>query len=108
MKTAITDPIAIQEFIWVHKDGYEVPVIARIGKPYKIDEYSWACPAELLGVDSQYPDLQGEGSMQALCLAIQLIKTRLGHMLEDNETLCDINNKEDKWSEKQLQIMFGR
>src|SRR3954463_8038594 len=97
MKSPITDPIAVQEFLWIRKDGREVVVIARIGRPYKVDDHSWACPSELNGIDSQYPDMQGGGSMHALCLAIQLIKTRLGHLLDDEENLYDINDRECKW-----------
>ena len=106
-KSPIHNPIAKEELLWVRKDGSEVPVIAQIGMPYQVDEYSWACPAELRGVESQYPDMQGASSMQALHLAIHLIRTRLGHLLEDNEALYYPGDKEEKFDSDSLNNVFG-
>jgi hypothetical protein len=64
-----------------------VRIEAKLGKPYKVDAHSWACPAALDGIDGRYPDIVGGNSMQALSLALGLIAARLGHMLEDNAQL---------------------
>jgi hypothetical protein len=106
-KSPIHNPIAKEELLWVRKDGSEVAVVAQIGMPYQVDEYSWACPAELYGVESQYPDMHGASSMQALNLAIRLIRTRLGHLLEDNETLFYPSDKEVKLDTGFLDNVFG-
>jgi len=79
--------IATQTILWLRPDRTEVMIEAKIGTPYMLDERTWACPACLEGVDGRYPDIVGEGSFQALSLAMQLIGNRLGHMLEDSAQL---------------------
>jgi hypothetical protein len=106
-KSAIDRPIAREELVWVRRDGSEVSVTALTGAPYKIDGIGWACPTELSGVDSQYPDMRGGSSMQAICLAIRLIKTRLGHLLDDNETIYDIDDRTEKWDQARLAVAFA-
>lgn len=107
-KTPITDPIAIQELLWIHKDGKEVLLTAKVGRPYKVDDNTWACPAELCGFENQYPDMHGLGSMQALSLAMGLIKTRLGHLLEDGESLYYPEDKESLFDIQCLDAVFGK
>jgi hypothetical protein len=106
-KSPICNPIAKQELLWIRKDGSEVTVVAQIGMPYRVDECSWACPAELLGVESQYPDMHGVSSMQALNLAIRLIRTRLGHLLEDSEALYYPGDGEEKLDTDSMNSIFG-
>lgn len=106
-KSPIHDPIAKEELLWVRKDGSEVSVVAQIGMPYQVDEHSWACPVELWGVESQYPDMRGVSSMQALNLAISLLRTRLGHLLEDDEALYYPDDKEVKLDAGCLDNVFG-
>lgn len=108
MKSVIDHPIASEELVWIRKDGSEVSVIAQIGVPYEIEDFGWACPAELTGVDPQYPDIHGVSSMQAICLAIRLIKTRLGHLLDDNETIYDIDDRTEKWDRARLDVVFAK
>jgi hypothetical protein len=106
-KSVIDNPIAKVELVWIRKDANEVSVIAQIGSPYRIDDLSWACPSELRGVDSQYPDMQGGSSMQAICLAIRLIKTRLGHLLDDGESIYNIADRTEKLDRAYLDIVFA-
>lgn len=79
--------IASQSILWLRPDGAETLIEANIGEPYQIDDYTWACPASLIGVDGRYPDMVGGSSLQALSLALGLVTTRLGHMLEDKAKL---------------------
>lgn len=87
MRTDTPRFIASQSILWLHADGTETMIEARIGEPYQVDGRTWACPASLEGVDGRYPDIVGEGSLQALALALSLIATRLGHMLKNDEQL---------------------
>lgn len=87
MRTDTPKFIASQSILWLHADGTETMIDARIGEPYQVDARTWACPAALEGVDGRYPDIFGEGSFQALSLAMRLIATRLGHMLENDAQL---------------------
>lgn len=79
--------IASLSILWLRSDGAETLIEANIGEPYQIDEQTWACPASLVGVDGRYPDIVGGSSLQALSLALGLVKSRLGHMLEDKAKL---------------------
>ena len=107
-KTPIVDPVATQELLWVHKDGKEVIITARIGRPYRVDDDAWACPSELYGVENQYADMKGVGSMQALGLAMGLIKMRLGHLLEDGESLYYLDDKQSVFDGECLDAVFGK
>lgn len=107
-KTPITDPIAIEELLWVQKDGNEILITAKVGRPYKVDDDIWACPAELCGVDNQYPDMRGVGSMHALGLALSIIKKRLGHLIEDGEKLYYSDDKTSKFDKGSLDLLFGK
>ena len=107
-KTEITDPIATEELLWVKKDGEEIFITAKVGRPYKIDNHVWACPTELIGVDIKYPDMHGVGSMQALGLAMGLIKTRLGHLLEDGEKLYHLDDQKSELDKDCLDAIFGK
>ena len=107
-KTPITDPIAVQELLWIRKDGKEVLITAKVGRPYRVDDDTWACPSELCGVEKQYFDISGVGSMQALGLAMGLIKTRLGHLLEDGESLCYPGDKKSMFDNRCLDAVFGK
>ena len=107
-KSVIDSPIAKEELVRIREDGSEVSVIAQIGAPYQIGDVGWACPAELSGVDSQYPDIHGVSSMQAICLAICLIKTRLGHLLDDNEVIYDFDDRTERWDRDRLNVVFAK
>jgi hypothetical protein len=106
-KSVIVEPIAKVELVWIRKDASEVLVIAQLGLPYQVNELSWACPSELKGIDSQYPDIQGGSSMQAICLAIRLIKTRLGHLLDDGEIIYEIADRSEKLDRAYLETIFA-
>jgi len=105
-KSIIVNPVAKLELVMSGVNDLGVPVIAQIGFPYKIDEHSWACPAELKGVDPQYPDIQGASSMQAICLAIRLIKSRLGDLIDDGESIYQPDELVEKLDRAYLDIIF--
>lgn len=79
--------IASESILWLKPDGTETTIEAKIGEPYQIDARSWACPAALEGVDGRFPDVVSINSLQAMTLALSLIATRLGHLLEDGAQL---------------------
>ncbi len=51
MRTDTPRFIASQSILWLHADGTETMIEARIGEPYQVDGRTWACPAALEGVD---------------------------------------------------------
>jgi hypothetical protein len=98
--------IAIQEIVWQRADNDEVLIQACIGQPYE-QGAAWACPAALIGVDERYPDIVGESSMQALQLAIRLIRQRLGHLLDAGEVLVYLDDRDSRWDIDSLNTVFG-
>ncbi len=98
--------IATESILWLHPDGTETMIEARIGTPYRRDAQSWACPASLEGVDGPYADIVGGSSLQALALATQLIATRLAHLLEDNAQLVYPVDR-SPWDRASHSAIFG-
>jgi hypothetical protein len=97
--------IAAEEITWLKKDGLPVQVVARVGTPCLTHDGTWRCPAALEGADGRCPDVAGESAMQAMSLAMRLIASRLGHLLEDGEHLayCDGTT----WDTDSLEAVFG-
>jgi len=107
MRTNEPNYIAFEQLIWLRPDGTQSRIVARVGLPYPTDDGSWACPAELQGVDARYPDVCGASSMQALSLATALIATRLGHLIERGERLVDAEDTSCAWDDEMLHSIFG-
>lgn len=76
--------------------------------PYADGDWTFFCPVELAGVDGRYPDIGGSGSMQALCLAIRLLSTRLGHLLAKGERLVYAADRSIDWNVESLNAVFAR
>lgn len=111
MRTETPVFIATESILWLRSDGTEVMIEAKIGAPYLVDEYmqTWACSACLEGVDGIYPDVVGQGSIQALSLAMRLIAKRLSHMIEDNAQLVYPGDGDDRipWDWSSHAALFG-
>ncbi len=58
-----------------------------IGKPYQVDDVSWACPVIVDGLHKKLKDAVGIDSWQALSLAIALVRQLLGYYVEDGAEL---------------------
>jgi hypothetical protein len=108
MQTSAPNFIATAKLIWLQHSGAEVRIVARVGVPYPLDDRTWACAAELQGVDSRYLDIFGGSSMQALNLAIGVVAARLGHLLERGERLVDADDPRCAWDYGMLHSTFGR
>ena len=107
MRTTEPNYIAIEQLLWLRPDGTQSRIVARLGLPYPVDDGTWACAAELQGVDARYPDVCGASSMQALNLASALIATRLGHLIERGERLVDAEDTSCAWDDEMLHSIFG-
>ena len=103
--------IASEELLWIKADGSEIKLIARVGVPYEAESGQFRCPVELAGLDGRYPDIAGESSMQAMCLATSLLATRLKHLLQEGERLVYIEDRDrddSSWDISSLNAVFGR
>ena len=107
MRTSAPNYIATEQLLLLKQDGTRVFNVARIGLPYPADDGTWACAAELQGVDPRYPDVCGASSMQALKLASALLATRLGHLLERGERLVDAEDPDCAWDDEIQHSIFG-
>jgi hypothetical protein len=74
------------EIIGINPGGERIKISAKIGKPYPVEGNEgideWACPVSLEPLYKSLHDAHGEGSLQALCLAINLILDLLQSFIE--------------------------
>src|SRR5215510_465075 len=84
------------EFVLKAREGAAKRVRVRFGKPYKVASREWACPVEVRGFESRYPDIRGGDSMQALCLATSLIRVRFEDFFSKGGRVLDVND-ESEW-----------
>lgn len=75
------EPIAEATVRLREPDGTTVPATIRVGKPYEeADGSCWRCPVEVAGYRGRYADMAGVDSLQALCLALALLRTELSNL----------------------------
>lgn len=98
--------VAVEEMLWLKPDGLAVSVTARVGAPFRAVEGGWECQAEIEGFEGPY-NIKGETSMQALCLATELVAKRLEHLLEDGAHLVYIDDSTSRWDIDSLRSVFG-
>jgi hypothetical protein len=106
-RTDTPDFMASYELTWLKADDSEVRLVARVGVPYRVGDREWACAAELEGYDGGAFDIRGGSSMQALCLAIGFVRTRLGHLVAKDGRLRDVEGGDD-WGLDEIDMVFGR
>jgi hypothetical protein len=105
-REAFDEEVAGCDLRMVAADGAAREVRLRVGRPYKCDAGEWACPVELRGFEPRYPDICGEDSLQALCLAIQLLRHRLHDFLEKGGRIFDRRGI-GEWNVETLRAEFG-
>jgi hypothetical protein len=76
------EPVATLQLVEVWPNGQRVPAQVQIGKPFREDEGSWACPLLITTVDEKIRLMRGVDSMQALCLAVQFARQMLQLVLD--------------------------
>ena len=97
--------VARCQFVFA-SEGQKRRVRARVGKPYRVSAREWACPAEIRGLERRYPDIRGGDPMQALCLAIRLLRDRFEAFIEDGGRILDIDEGSE-WSLDTVMATFG-
>ncbi len=68
-------------------EGEAFEIELEIGAPYCTETGEWACPVGLQGLYDDLPDVRGEDSFQALCLAIGLAQKLLQDFVDEGGTL---------------------
>ena len=79
--------IAERRICSISTDGQKKVFKIAIGKPYQVDDASWACPVKIDGLYKKLKDPVGIDSWQALNLAISLVQQLLGYFVEDGGKL---------------------
>lgn len=98
--------VASCEFVFQSKAGAKRRVRARVGKPYRVSSREWACPVEIRGFERRYVDARGGASMQALCLATWLIRSRLEDFIAKGGRVLDVEDGSD-WDARGVMAIFG-
>jgi hypothetical protein len=62
-------------------------ISVEIGRPYQGEGGEWRCPVALRPFPA-FPDVAGEDSLQALCLAISLVRETLEFFRDDGGLLA--------------------
>lgn len=98
-------PIATEKVFGQRPGEERFEIVIEIGKPYRVAgaPNEWACAVALIGLDGRLPDVHGEGSLQALSLAIGLAYRLLQFFEEDGGVLTDAQG--DRFA---LDAVFGR
>ena len=79
--------IAERKIFAISTDGQKNIFNIAIGKPYPVDDVSWACPVKINGLHNKLKDVVGIDSWQSLNLAIFLVQQLLGYYVEDGGKL---------------------
>lgn len=87
-------PIAKTEVIHVRASGERVSIVAEIGHPYQTPDGFWRTPVALHGLDGRLSDICGEDSLQALALAVEMVRRQLASVIEAGEKLLDSEGSE--------------
>ena len=106
-RTEFGETVGSAEFTFRFPDGSTKAVQLRVGRPYKVaGSESWACPCELAGFEGRHPDIHGNDSMQALCLAVSLLRRRLEDFIEKGGKVLDPSD-EGECSPEGIWAAFG-
>jgi hypothetical protein len=101
-----SDIIATTELTCIRPTGERLDCLVEIGKPYQVETGEWACALSLGELYPGLPEVSGEDSLQALCLALSLTRQLLTHFIEDGGRISYIGTGPD--SDFDLGACFSR
>lgn len=78
----MADTIAETTVIMVSPKGEKTPIHLEIGCPYRISGKGAACPVAMRGLYDELPDIHGADTLQALGLALGLMRQMIQHWEE--------------------------
>ncbi len=100
------EEMAASEFVLVPRQGAKKRARLRVGKPYQAPTGEWACPVEFRGAEPRYPDIVGENSLQALCLAISFLQSRVDDVVAKGGKLLYLED-DAEWDKRTRAATFG-
>jgi hypothetical protein len=100
----LVDEIAVAEMSCVAADGVDFDAGIALGRPYRAPTGEWRCPVAMAGLEEQLPDMAGEDSLQALCMALSTVRALLEHFTEQGGQLFHRGTR----SPFEIPATFGR
>jgi uncharacterized protein DUF6968 len=85
----------LTELLCVRPSGERINVTVAIGHPYPTSGGEWACPVEMSGLHGRLVDIRGIDSLQALCLAVNIVRELLASFRADGGRILDSKTGED-------------
>jgi hypothetical protein len=76
-ESQLVQVIAWVDLVLTRADNSTSPIVARIGAPQHKPTGDWGCAVELVGFGPPRTIIDGADSLQALALAMQLVRTLL-------------------------------
>jgi hypothetical protein len=79
-----TRPVLVESnYVLEFANKKQTPVTVRVGKPYRTSAKGWACPVAMQGLLKSMADVEGQDALQALCLALSVVRQVLEHFVND-------------------------
>jgi hypothetical protein len=76
-------PLVESNYVLEFANKKQTPITVRIGKPYRASAKSWACAVAMQGLLKSMTDVEGQDALQALCLALSVVRQVLEHFVND-------------------------
>ena len=102
----LSELVGSLQLLGVDSEGEEHSFVVGVGRPYLRPTGEWACPT--LCHDVQKPrSIYGQDSLQALCLGLSFIRSRLEDFLDKGGRLF-LPGGRDEVSQRDLATWFSR
>ncbi len=86
---------ALTELICIRPRGKRVAVTVAIGHPCPRSEGDWGCAVAISGLDEGVKTIHGHDSLQALCLALTFVRSRLTAFVADGGRILSSSTTEE-------------
>jgi len=86
---------ALTELICIRPRGMRIAVTVAIGHPYPRSEGDWGCAVAISGLDEGLKTIHGHDSLQALCLALTFVRSRLTAFVADGGRILISSTSEE-------------
>jgi hypothetical protein len=89
------DLVATLQLVELAPDGERKAIEVQIGRPHWDERGSWACPVLVTSISDKVREIHGEDSMQALCLAVQFVRSMLHSVITRGSRLVHTDEDMD-------------
>jgi hypothetical protein len=90
-------PVTVLELVEVADSGKQTPIRVEVGQPYSNPDShgEWICSVLVRGIDHKAKNIYGAHSLQALCLGLAYVRSRLETVLKRGSRLVDLEENND-------------